>query len=86
MKIKRNWNRGAWTSDENKRLHDAIATHGYRYSVFRVAIKPPTNTLPSWTSVSEAVGNRSPDRMTPFEFSQHVLMILRMCQALDKLV
>ncbi|KAF5227422.1 hypothetical protein FAUST_11793 [Fusarium austroamericanum] len=45
MKIKRNWNRGAWTSDENKRLHDAIATHGY-----------------SWTSVSEAVGNRSPDQ------------------------
>ncbi|KAF5575295.1 DNA-binding eta2 [Fusarium pseudocircinatum] len=45
MKIKRNWNRGAWTSDEDKRLLDAIATHGY-----------------SWTSVSEAVGNRSPDQ------------------------
>ncbi|KAF5703455.1 Myb transcription [Fusarium globosum] len=45
MKIKRNWNRGAWTSDENKQLLDAIATHGY-----------------SWTFVSEAVGNRSPDQ------------------------
>ena len=79
MKIKRNWNRGAWTSDENKRLLDAIATHGYRYSFFHVAFtcpcsQPPTNTLPSWTSVSEAVGNRSPDRMPPFSFSFYVLI------------
>ena len=74
MKIKRNWNRGAWTGDEDKRLLDAIATYGYRYSFLHVAFKcscsqPPTNTLPSWTSVSEAVGNRSPDRMAPSSFS-----------------
>lgn len=79
MKIKRNWNRGAWTSDEDKRLLDAIVTHGYRYSLLHVAFtcscsRPPTNTLPSWTSVSEAVGNRSPDRMLPFSFSFYVPM------------
>ncbi|KAI1052661.1 hypothetical protein LB507_009756, partial [Fusarium sp. FIESC RH6] len=34
-----------WTSDEDKRLLDVIATHGY-----------------SWTSVSESIGNRSPDQ------------------------
>jgi hypothetical protein len=70
LRIDRRWNRGAWTSEEDEYLKDAVGDRNPRYgapenSSTRLSVFTMLTALLSmisWKAVSDRVGTRSPDR------------------------
>ena len=72
QKIDAKWNSGAWTSNEDENLRQAVVRHGTRYKhSWGIACVNRFLTLGfySWAATSTFVGTRSPDRTCDISFN-----------------